>query len=68
MTYAGLFGLMAAATLVAVLLLLAVGLVRLDGAEIGGTYVPAVHCQEDEAIFWVGVDELGCVHADEVSK
>lgn len=33
-------------------------------AEIGGTPVPAVSCEEDEVIGFVGVDELACVHID----
>ncbi len=35
---------------------------------IGGSRVPTVHCQEDETIFWLGVDTLGCVHAEAVNK
>lgn len=35
-------------------------------AEIAGTRVPAVSCQEDEAIWWIGPDTLGCVHFEEV--
>ena len=33
-------------------------------ATIAGTPVGGIHCEEDETIFWVGVDTLGCVHAD----
>ncbi len=33
-----------------------------DPATMGGTTVPAVHCQEDEVISWLGPDRLGCVH------
>ena len=32
-------------------------------AEIAGTPAIGLHCAEDETIFWVGVDTLGCVHA-----
>lgn len=39
---------------------------RLDTAEIAGTRVPPVSCQEDEAIWWIGVDQLGCVHFEAV--
>ena len=35
-------------------------------ASIAGTPVTALHCQEDEAIFWTGIDTLGCVNAEEV--
>ncbi len=38
----------------------------LDHATIGGTNVPAVVCQEDEVIWWVAQDTLGCVHYEEV--
>jgi len=35
--------------------------------SIAGTAVPyGLACQEDETVFWVGVDALGCVHADAV--
>lgn len=36
-------------------------------ATIGGTRVPTVHCQEDETIFWTGVDTLDCVHIEAVN-
>lgn len=39
---------------------------KIEGATIGGTSVPAVHCQEDEVIAPVGPDRLGCVHYEEV--
>ncbi len=39
---------------------------QIVGATIGGTTVPAVHCQEDEVIWWTGPDALGCVHYEEV--
>jgi hypothetical protein len=39
---------------------------RIDYATIAGTTVPAVHCQEDEVIWWTGPDALGCVHYEEV--
>ncbi len=35
-------------------------------ADIAGTRVPPVSCAEDEAIWWVDVDQLGCVHFEEV--
>lgn len=35
-------------------------------ATIGGTRVPIVHCQEDETIWWVGIDTLDCVHMETV--
>ena len=35
-----------------------------EPSDIAGTPVTGVHCEEDETIFWVGVDTLGCVHAD----
>ena len=42
-----------------------VGLQSCDGATIGGTPVPSdLHCQEDEAIQFIGIDTLGCVHID----
>lgn len=37
-----------------------------EGTTIGGTTVPAVHCQEDEVISWLGPDRLGCAHYEEV--
>lgn len=39
---------------------------EIDYADIAGTPVPAVHCQEDEVISWTGPDALGCVHFEEV--
>lgn len=40
-----------------------------DTAEIGGTSVPAnIRCTEDEVIGFVGVDELSCIHYEEVGK
>ena len=46
--------------------------IQLDGldsdiATIAGLDVPAVHCQEDEVIGWIGVDTLGCIHYEEVN-
>ncbi len=38
-----------------------------DTATIGGTNVPAIHCQEDEVISWTGIDTLGCVHFEEIN-
>jgi hypothetical protein len=38
-----------------------------EGATIGGTTVPAVHCQEDEVISWFGPNQLGCIHYEEVN-
>lgn len=38
-----------------------------DTATIGGTDVPAIHCQEDEVISWIGIDTLGCVHYENVN-
>ena len=35
-----------------------------ETSDIAGTPIVGVHCEEDETIFWVGVDTLGCVHAD----
>ena len=37
-----------------------------EQSTIGGTSVPALNCEEDEAIWWVGIDTLACVHADEI--
>ena len=35
-----------------------------DQAYIANVAVPtSLECEEDETIFWVGVDTLGCVHA-----
>ena len=35
--------------------------------DIAGTKVPiSLSCQEDETIFWTGIDTLGCVHADSI--
>jgi hypothetical protein len=39
---------------------------KIDYADIAGTTVPAVHCQEDEVISWTGPDALGCVYYEEV--
>ncbi len=39
-----------------------------DTATIGGTSVPALECQEDEVISWVGIDTLDCVHFEDVAK
>ena len=36
-------------------------------STIGGTTVPELHCQEDETIWWVGIDTLACVHADTIN-
>ena len=38
-----------------------------DHATIAGLDVPAVHCQEDEVIGWIGVDTLGCINYEEVN-
>ena len=39
-----------------------------DVASIGGTPVrETTRCEEDETIWWIGVDLLGCVHVDEVN-
>lgn len=40
--------------------------INLDPTTIGGTSVPAIHCEEDEVISWIGIDALGCVHYEEV--
>ncbi len=40
--------------------------INLDHATIGGTTVPAVHCEEDEVISWTAPNTLGCVHYEEV--
>ena len=37
-----------------------------DHATIAGTQVPTVHGQEDEVIWWMGPDTLGCVHFERV--
>lgn len=39
---------------------------RMDTIDIAGTEVRSLHCEEDEAIWWTDVDQLGCVHADDV--
>lgn len=40
-----------------------------DPATIGGTAVPGdLTCQEDEAITFVSVDTLTCVHIEEVTE
>ena len=39
---------------------------KIGYADIAGATVPAVHCQEDEVIWWTGPDALGCVHFEEV--
>ncbi len=37
------------------------------GPTIGGTLVQSgLDCEEDEAIWWLGVDLLGCVNFEEV--
>lgn len=37
----------------------------LGQSSIGGALVPyGLTCQEDEAISWIGIDRLGCVHAE----
>ncbi len=38
----------------------------LDHATIGGTTVPAIHCAEDEVIWWTAPNTLGCVHYEQV--
>ena len=39
-----------------------------DTASIGGTPVrETTRCEEDETIYWIGVDLLGCVHYEEVN-
>ncbi len=44
-----------------------VSTVPYDGPIIGGTLVQSgLDCEEDEAIWWLGVDLLGCVHFEEV--
>ena len=58
--------------LAVVLILVAFGLGMLtvlphDHATIAGLDVPAVHCQEDEVIGWIGVDTLGCINYEEVN-
>ncbi len=54
-----------------VLPILLVGLGRAssghDHATIAGLDVPAIHCQEDEVIGWIGVDTLGCINYEEVN-
>lgn len=37
----------------------------LGQSSIGGTLVPyGLRCSEDSAISWIGVDRIGCVHAE----
>ncbi|MEE8361710.1 MAG: hypothetical protein V3R71_06110 [Gemmatimonadales bacterium] len=44
-----------------------VATVPYDGPIVGGTLVQSgLDCEEDEAIWWLGVDSLGCVHFEEV--
>ncbi len=43
-----------------------VATVPYDGPTIGGTLVQSgLDCEEDEVIWWLGIDVLGCVHFEE---
>ena len=37
-----------------------------EPATIGGTEVPNVQCAEDEVIAFTGIDQLSCVHIEQV--
>ena len=40
-----------------------------DGPTIGGTLVQSgLDCEEDEVIWWLGVDSLGCINFEEVGQ
>jgi hypothetical protein len=68
MTIVTWFGTVAVLVALPIVILLAIGQVedKLEVAEIAGTRVPPVSCQEDEVIWWTGPDTLGCVHFEEV--
>jgi len=37
-----------------------------EASYIGGTQVPHLHCQEDEVIYFSGVDTLACRHIETI--